>query len=279
MTVSALLKPASEVHDLITALIAAGRELDEETPALPSELSEFRHAYLSWDERCSTVLQMSFETSGILSTGPLSEYKAVGLSLLDLRLTMTSLPADRLNEVKVDILGKIRVLASIRDRLDLYNPPTATAPRPDTASAIFLVHGRDLVRREKVRRFLEKICDLPVIVLEDQPNKGRDVLGKLLENASMAAFAIVLMTPDDEGRTLGEEPLHPRARQNVILELGLFLGLLGRSRVVALYEESVEIPSDYVGVMWVPIAGERWMLDIATELKEAGISVSLDKAL
>jgi predicted nucleotide-binding protein len=65
----------------------------------------------------------------------------------------------------------------------------------------------------------------------------------------------------------------------VIFELGLFLGLLGRDRVVALYEAGVEMPSDYSGVMWVPISGEGWMLELATEMKAAGIKVSLDEAI
>lgn len=71
-----------------------------------------------------------------------------------------------------------------------------------------------------------------------------------------------------------------RARQNVILELGFFLGKLGRKRVCALYEEGVEIPSDYDGVIFVPLdKNGAWHLSLAKELKAAGLSIDLNKAI
>ncbi len=42
-------------------------------------------------------------------------------------------------------------------------------------------------------------------------------------------------------------------RQNVIFELGYFVAKLGCKKVCALYEEGVEIPSDYKGVIFVPL--------------------------
>jgi predicted nucleotide-binding protein len=72
----------------------------------------------------------------------------------------------------------------------------------------------------------------------------------------------------------------PRARQNVILELGYFLGRLGRSRVCALYVEGLEIPSDYSGVLYVKLDGDGgWRLNLAKELKAAGLPVDMNKAL
>ena len=67
----------------------------------------------------------------------------------------------------------------------------------------------------------------------------------------MSAMPIVLLTPDDLGRALPESKEEPRARQNVILELGYFLAVLGPERVLALRKGQVEIPSDYMGVMYV----------------------------
>lgn len=65
-----------------------------------------------------------------------------------------------------------------------------------------------------------------------------------------------------------------RSRQNVILELGFFLGKLGSSRVCALYQEDVEIPSDYDGVLFVPLdGGGAWHIALARELKAAGLDI------
>jgi len=66
----------------------------------------------------------------------------------------------------------------------------------------------------------------------------------------------------------------------VILELGFFLGKLGRSRVCALYEEGVEIPSDYQGVLFVPMdSSGAWKLALVREIKAAGISVDMNRAV
>jgi predicted nucleotide-binding protein len=72
----------------------------------------------------------------------------------------------------------------------------------------------------------------------------------------------------------------PRARQNVILELGYFLGRLGRNRVCALYRSGVEIPSDYAGVLFTELdEGGGWRLQLAKELKAAGLPVDMNNAL
>jgi predicted nucleotide-binding protein len=74
--------------------------------------------------------------------------------------------------------------------------------------------------------------------------------------------------------------LKPRARQNVIFELGYFVGKLGRNRVCALHKEEVEIPSDFQGVLYVPMdSSSAWRFLLAKEIKQAGMEVDLNKAL
>jgi predicted nucleotide-binding protein len=140
---------------------------------------------------------------------------------------------------------------------------------------IFLVHGRDDAVKESVARFLEKI-DLHPVILHEQPNMGRTLIEKF-EAHSSVCFAIVLLTPDDVGGLASERKLSPRARQNVILELGYFIGKLGRALVCALYLEGVDLPSDIHGVLYVPYdAGGGWRLKLAAEIKAAGINVDLN---
>jgi predicted nucleotide-binding protein len=145
---------------------------------------------------------------------------------------------------------------------------------------VFLVHGQDEAALHEVARFLEHL-DQEVIVLREQPNKGRTIIEKFEEYTNVG-FAIVLLTPDDKGGSVGgpADSQRPRARQNVILELGYFLGRLGRSRVCALYVEGVEIPSDYSGVLYVKLDGDGgWRLNLAKELKAASLPVDMNKAL
>jgi predicted nucleotide-binding protein len=66
----------------------------------------------------------------------------------------------------------------------------------------------------------------------------------------------------------------------VILELGYFLGQLGRERVCALHLGEIEIPSDYNGVLFVPMdAADGWKLRLAKEMKAAGLPVDMNDVI
>jgi hypothetical protein len=100
---------------------------------------------------------------------------------------------------------------------------------PISGRRVFLVHDHDESARETAARFLEKLSLEPVI-LHEQPSSGRTIIEKV-EQYSEVAFALVLLAPDDVGAKHGsEQALVPRARQNVILELGYFIGKLGRTQ-------------------------------------------------
>jgi predicted nucleotide-binding protein len=143
--------------------------------------------------------------------------------------------------------------------------------------AVFLVHGHDEAAKESTARFVEKL-GLRAIILHEQPNAGKTVIEKF-EAHSNVGFAIVLLTPDDIGAPRNKSnETKPRARQNVILELGYFMGKLGRGRVCALYKEGVEIPSDYQGILYIQMdSAGAWRMALAKEIKNAGIDVDLNK--
>lgn len=118
---------------------------------------------------------------------------------------------------------------------------------------------------------------LKVVVLNEQTNASITVIEKLEKHADVG-FAVVLLTPDDEGRKKGTKKLLGRARQNVILELGYFISKLGRERVCALQRGDLEVPSDVLGVLTHQIdpAG-AWKTRLAKELQEASFDVDLNK--
>ena len=142
---------------------------------------------------------------------------------------------------------------------------------------VFVVHGHDEVLKLDVARFIEKL-GLKVVILAEQANQGRTIIEKFEAHAEDAGFAIVLLTPDDVGASAGNpSALKSRARQNVILELGYFIGKLTRCRVCALHKGDVELPSDILGIVYVPIAG-NWKLQLAGEMKTAWPELDLNKA-
>lgn len=275
-----LAKPTEDVTRLIDDALATGEQLLVDVPRDEESIARFRERYLAWEKKTEALLESCFEVSGFMTTSPKSEFLGTAMSLLDLKISGTPIPLGRVPEVEGDIREKLRVLRSVVDRLDLYVPaqPKAVSQQASSSAPIFLVHGHDLARRETVRRFLEVVTDRTVVVLADQPNRGQDLLGKLVAHAQDACFAVVLLTPDDVGGP-AQGDQRARARQNVVFELGLFIGLLGRDRVVALNDLSIELPTDFSGVGYVPIDGESWQIELARELKAAGLSVSLDKTL
>lgn len=155
-----------------------------------------------------------------------------------------------------------------------------TTKEPTASRSVFIVHGHDEATKESVARFLEKL-DLKPVILHEQPDRGRTIIEKLEANASDVdiAYAVVLLTPDDLGSTVADRANpKPRARQNVVFELGYFIAKIGRERVRALYSEGVESPSDYKGVLYTkldPAGG--WQLELAKEIKAAGIEIDLNK--
>src|ERR1700722_737456 len=152
------------------------------------------------------------------------------------------------------VAGRIETtIALLEEKLSDAGPLTASIPLSEpmadlTSGPVFLVHGRDGPAKIEVARVLER-AGLEVTILHEQPNGGRTIVEKFEDHAGAAAFAVVLLTPDDEGGPTGE-PTRPRARQNVVGEMFWFAGKLGRTRVCALRKGDVEIPSDFAGVAY-----------------------------
>lgn len=181
------------------------------------------------------------------------------------------------------------LLQSFRDLVDQFyeeesedDQYTKNLEKADTVSAkkeIFVVHGHDEAVRLNVMRIIEKIGLIP-IVLHEQPNQGDTIIEKFEKNSNVP-FAICLWTADDVGKSMNaEQNLLPRARQNVIFETGYFAAKLGRRRVVVLKHESVEIPSDYQGVVYINLDNQgAWILQLGRELKTAGFDIDLNKLI
>lgn len=163
-------------------------------------------------------------------------------------------------------------------RHDVAEPVESERTRPAVQSTrrVFVVHGHDEQAKLATARFLENLR-LEAIVLSEKPNEGRTIIEKFEHHADVS-YAIVLLTPDDVGAPEAEPATtRPRARQNVILELGYFIGRLGRARVCALYKDGVELPSDLHGVLYVQMdAGDGWILKLAKEMKATGLDVDLN---
>lgn len=133
-----------------------------------------------------------------------------------------------------------------------------TPPKPviNGDKTIFVVHGHDTTAREQLELVLHKL-GLEPFVLQNTDGGGLTIiesLEKMIGRNAASSFGIVLLTPDDMGyaKKAGETEVKARARQNVIMEMGMLLASLTRERVAILQKGFVEHPSDTAGIIYLP---------------------------
>lgn len=142
------------------------------------------------------------------------------------------------------------------------------------SNKVFIVHGHDNAMKNNVSKFIKDLGYTPVI-LHQQSNRGKTIIEKFETNSDVV-FAIILMSPDDEGKSVRETTIRKRARQNVVFEFGYFIGKLGREKVCVLIRDNVEKPSDIDGLVYINYKKGQWRNPIKMELNEvASISHTL----
>lgn len=171
----------------------------------------------------------------------------------------------------VQFQGKQEAKAKLEADLATYTgttAPTATPALPSgaaspvataqpNASKVFIVHGHDSVAREQLELVVHKL-GLDPFVLQNTGGSGLTIIEALESEIGprngAAKFGIVLLTPDDVGyaKASGDKEAQPRARQNVVLEMGMLISTLGRKNVAILKKQHLEVPSDAQGILYIP---------------------------
>jgi predicted nucleotide-binding protein len=167
----------------------------------------------------------------------------------------------------------------LKAALEMLQTNTSTSASGRRNDRAFIVHGQSDGTRETVARLLETL-GLEVVILDERPMRGRALLEKFEQEASDAGFAVVIALPEDRGAGRGQPlPKKPnRARQNVILEVGYFMGLIGRERVAVLYGAPLEIPSDLGGFGFIAMEDD-WRSRLVRELVAAEMKVDTSRML
>ncbi len=204
----------------------------------------------------------------------IKQFGSIGFGILDLSNRVSDYEQQ---EAYLYDLNKSKLL--LQDFLtEVPDTKNTSSVKQTTGDDVFIVHGHDNEAKQETARLVEQL-DLNAVILHERTNRGRTVIEKLIGESDNAGYAIILLTPDDIGCIKGSdrEP-EERARQNVVLELGYFLGKLGRERVCVLLKGSASMPSDFNGVLYIQMdnAG-KWKFDLAKELKEAGFTIELGK--
>ncbi len=262
--------PAEQGIQLLKRQIGKGEEILASRPIASD-------AYSSWELVTRNYLEKAFGTNSpnVTSITSVGKYGSFPMGASD--GWWENHRAESLQTQLTKLHGLVELLTT---EVELHTQGIVTQEASVSGHRLFLVHGHDELVLQETARFLEKL-EQEVIILREQPNRGRTIIEKFEDYADVG-FAVVLLTPDDRGGPMkaGYDDQRPRARQNVMFELGYFIGRLGRNRVCALYRPGVEIPSDYSGVLYQELDEKgAWRLELARELKAAGLPVDMNKAL
>jgi predicted nucleotide-binding protein len=270
--------PKADAEKKINKRVEMGNELINMQIPSWEMLKEIKEKYYSWTEYNRDLLKSIFTAASIAD-----EYSSIGPMFISGRRKSLN---EEVEEFRDDVKRYIRRLESTKNRLEIYERTEIEVAsnqkrqsNQTTTMSAFLVHGHDEGCREMVARFLEKL-GINAIILHEQASRNLTIIEKLEKNSDVD-FAVILLTPDDVGNSSSsKDDLNLRARQNVILELGYFIGKLGRDKVCALKKEDLELPSDFLGVVYTPIdANGGWKLLLAKELKAAGFPIDLNAVM
>ena len=146
---------------------------------------------------------------------------------------------------------------------------------------VFVVYGHDSGARTQLEAMLRR-WDLDPLILDQLPSEGATIIEKLERYTQDVNFAVVLATPDDIGyRVNHEDELASRARQNVVFEHGLLIGLYSRHRVTCLVkkEDEIELPGDISGVVYTNHSVKDWRISVAHMLNDVGYKIDYRKII
>ena len=155
--------------------------------------------------------------------------------------------------------------------------PAATGTDSRKKREVFVVYGHDLEARNELELLLRRL-DIKPLILSNLAINGKTIIEALIEYSD-TPFAIVLLTPDDEGHRVGHPvEKRPRARQNVVLELGMFLEKVGRAGVAILHKGDMELPSDINGLIYIAFKNHvaEVKTRLASVLQKAGYEISIE---
>lgn len=276
---TALIIPLLKFQEILSKQIEQGKQINSKGFKTVQDLEAREREFSIWDEYNLEFLKSSFNN-------PFNEYhhsyeNTAFMSGIDdvIRGANPSDPRYRAKHFPARLTSKIDALENLLAKSDLlHSEIEASIHKTQTSfimnDTIMIIHGHDEEMKRNVQLFITR-AGINEIVLHEQLDRGRTIIEKLEEESSKVTYAIALLSPDD---ILSDGTM--RARQNVILEIGYFLGKLGRERVKLLKKGKVEIPSDLQGILFEEYdSSGAWKIKISKELHHLGFSIDLSEVM
>ncbi|CAL2104638.1 TIR domain-containing protein [Tenacibaculum sp. 190130A14a] len=186
---------------------------------------------------------------------------------------------------KIQVQGKAEIKSEMESAIGLSNPNSNVKITAELvgnkSNEVFVVYGHDKEARDQLEAMLRR-WGLEPLILDQLPSEGQTIIEKLENYTRRCEFGIVLATPDDEGfRKNHPDEKAFRARQNVVLEMGMLLSKLGRDRVAVLLKSQTEMerPSDIQGLIYISFKDNvaEAKLTLAKEMATKGYNIDIQK--
>lgn len=234
---------------------------------------DFISKFSRWHERNKEIYRSSFAVANSIYYHEYEMQEGYHLVYDDVIKIYKEAIARFINQMQADIERSDVIRCDVTESVILKN--TIISKGSKDKKKIFIVHGHNEAVNQEVARVIEKL-GLEAIILREQPNGSKTIIEKFESYTNTVNFAVILLTADDQ---MPEADVF-RARQNVIFEMGYFMGALGRKNVVCLLQDKVEKPGDIDGVIYtsLDISG-LWKYSLVKELKACGYDVDANKIM
>ena len=256
--------PPEKADDLIEEKMGYGEILLQFKIKNIQQWKSAEKKFKTWNSENYELLKFIFKNSKVAKDYSSSGWSIGRIFVSDLKLS------EKTAKLLHDIQDKLDKLNSIKLSLGIFKIQDKAGKR-DNSKKLFFIYGTNCSSKTKVLNFIIKL-GLEPIVLQEFIAGGKTLIDEILTRSEVK-FAIGLLTPDNVGG-IQPDKLHFRADQNVILELGIFVGLLGRENVCSLYAGNLQLPEDYHGFEYIKIDKSRkWKEQVFEELKNAGFDI------
>ncbi len=245
-----------DAEKILIKQIEEGKQIKDSSITNINLLHQAEKKYNIWNSYNFKKLKQLFATKTIAKEYSSLEWSIGGILISDLTLQ------EKTSKFLNNIQQKINKLSSVKASLELLE-----SKKLEKKNKIFFVHGGDTNFSQTIIDFLNK-SGFKLIILQEIAHAGKTIID-VVENTDIK-YAIVLLSP-----TLEEGS---KADQNVILELGIFIGKLGRKNVSCLYEKNPELPADYHGFRYIKIDSKnKWQKTLLEEIKASDLEINLKK--
>ncbi len=256
--------PPEKVDTLIEEKIVKGKALLQLEIKNIQQLQTAEKKFKLWNSENYKLLKSIFKNKKVAKDYSSSGWSIGRILVSDLKLS------EKTAKLWADLQDKLDKMNSIKLSLGIFEIQAATGKR-DNSKKLFFIHGTNCSTKTTIINFITEL-GLEPIILQEFIAGGKTLIDEILTRSEVK-FAIGLLTPDNVGG-IHPDSLKFRADQNVILELGIFVGLLGRENVCGLYTGELQLPEDYHGFEYIKIdRSGKWQEQVFQELKNAGYDI------